>query len=101
MSGTSSLPGGGGGSARWALRRVKRYTSFTRSPADPIAVGASRQASGAHTVAEQALSFCHLVPFARPAPVNGTAGVIVARGGQPVTLNLRLGELDRQGMPKV
>jgi RNA polymerase sigma factor (sigma-70 family) len=51
-----------------------------------VPVGASRQARGADTVAEQALSFSHLVPFAQPALVNGTAGVIVIRSGQPVTL---------------
>jgi RNA polymerase sigma-70 factor (ECF subfamily) len=51
-----------------------------------VPVGASRQVRGAHTVAEQALSFSRLIPFARPALVNGTAGVVVTRGGQPVTL---------------
>ena len=49
-------------------------------------VGASRQARGAHTVAEQALSFSRLIPYARPALVNGTAGVVIARGGQPFTI---------------
>jgi len=49
-------------------------------------MGASRQVSGARTVAERALSFSRLIPFARPALVNGAAGVVVARGGQPVTL---------------
>jgi RNA polymerase sigma factor (sigma-70 family) len=48
--------------------------------------GASRQARGAHTVAEQALSFSRLIPFARPAMVNGTAGIVVARGGQLFTI---------------
>jgi len=49
-------------------------------------VGASRQARGAHTVAEQALSFSRLIPYARPALVNGTAGVVIVRGGQPFTI---------------
>jgi RNA polymerase sigma-70 factor (ECF subfamily) len=49
-------------------------------------VGASRQVHGAHTVAEQALSFSRLAPFARPALVNGTAGVVVARDAQPFTI---------------
>jgi RNA polymerase sigma factor (sigma-70 family) len=49
-------------------------------------VGASRQVHGAHTVAEQALSFSRLAPFARPALVNGTAGVVVARNAQPFTI---------------
>ena len=59
-----------------------------------VPAGASRQVRGAHTVAEQALSFSRLIPFARRALVNGTAGVIVARGGQPVTL---MGFTVRQG----
>ena len=54
--------------------------------ADYGPAGASRQVRGAHTVAEQALSFSRLTPFARPALVNGAAGVIVARDGQPITL---------------
>jgi RNA polymerase sigma factor (sigma-70 family) len=59
-----------------------------------VPVGASRQVRGAHTVAEQALSFSRLIPFARPALVNGTAGLVVAHGGQPVTL---MGFTVRQG----
>jgi RNA polymerase sigma-70 factor (ECF subfamily) len=49
-------------------------------------LGASRQLRGAHAVAEQALSFSRLIPFARPALVNGTAGIVVARNGRPVTI---------------
>ena len=37
-------------------------------------------------VAEVALSFSRLGAFARPALVNGVAGVVVARNGQPVTI---------------
>ncbi|MEU4540025.1 RNA polymerase sigma factor SigJ [Streptosporangium sp. NPDC023825] len=36
--------------------------------------------TGARTVAEQALTFGRLSPFARPALVNGVAGVVVAHG---------------------
>jgi RNA polymerase sigma factor (sigma-70 family) len=57
-----------------------------RADYGPAPVGASRQVRGAHTVAEQALSFSRLIPFARPALVNGAAGVIVGRDGQPITL---------------
>lgn len=57
-----------------------------RADYGPVSASASRQVSGAHTVAEQALSFSRLIPFARPALVNGAAGVIVARDGQPMTL---------------
>jgi RNA polymerase sigma factor (sigma-70 family) len=48
--------------------------------------GASRQVRGAPAVAEQALSFSRLIAFARPALVNGTAGIVVARNGQPLTI---------------
>jgi RNA polymerase sigma factor (sigma-70 family) len=57
-----------------------------RADYGPAPVGASRQVRGAHTVAERALSFSRLTPFARPALVNGAAGVIVGRDGQPITL---------------
>jgi RNA polymerase sigma factor (sigma-70 family) len=65
-----------------------------RADYGPVPAGASRQIRGAHTVAEQALSFSRLIPFARPALVNGAAGVIVARDGQPITL---MGFTVRQG----
>jgi RNA polymerase sigma factor (sigma-70 family) len=48
--------------------------------------GASRQVRGAPAVAEQALSFSRLIPFAQPALVNGTAGIVVTRNGRPVTI---------------
>jgi RNA polymerase sigma factor (sigma-70 family) len=48
--------------------------------------GASRQVRGARAVAKQALSFSRLIPFAQPALVNGTAGIVVARNGRPVTI---------------
>ena len=51
-----------------------------------LPVGASRQVRGAPAVAEQALSFSRLIPLARPALVNGTAGIVVARHGRPVTI---------------
>jgi RNA polymerase sigma factor (sigma-70 family) len=51
-----------------------------------LPVGASRQVRGAPAVAEQALSFSRLIPFAQPALVNGTAGIVVARHGRPVTI---------------
>jgi RNA polymerase sigma factor (sigma-70 family) len=49
-------------------------------------LGASRQVRGAPAVAEQALSFSRLIPFAQPAVVNGTAGIVVTRNGRPVTI---------------
>jgi RNA polymerase sigma-70 factor (ECF subfamily) len=41
---------------------------------------------GAETVARQALMFSRLAPFVRPALVNGTAGVVVAPDGHPVSV---------------
>ncbi|WP_433370707.1 RNA polymerase sigma factor SigJ [Streptosporangium sp. CA-115845] len=42
--------------------------------------------SGARTVAEQALTFGRLSPFARPALINGSAGVVVAAHGRPLSV---------------
>src|SRR5262249_62376012 len=41
---------------------------------------------GARAVARQALTFARLSPFVRPALVNGSAGVVVAPGGRPVSV---------------
>jgi RNA polymerase sigma factor (sigma-70 family) len=48
--------------------------------------GVSREVRGASAVAQQALSFSQFAPFARPALVNGTPGVVVGRSGRPVTV---------------
>jgi RNA polymerase sigma-70 factor (ECF subfamily) len=45
--------------------------------------GLSREVRGARAVAEQALTFARLAPFARPALVNGAAGVVVAPARKP------------------
>jgi len=45
--------------------------------------GLSRGVRGARAVAEQTLTFSRLSPFARPALVNGAAGVVVAPRGRP------------------
>ncbi|MFD1937017.1 RNA polymerase sigma factor SigJ [Nonomuraea mangrovi] len=42
--------------------------------------------NGARTVAEQAVGFGRLSPFARPALVNGAAGVVVAADGRPLSV---------------
>ncbi|MEU7004885.1 hypothetical protein [Nonomuraea sp. NPDC046570] len=42
--------------------------------------------NGARTVAAQALTFGRLSPFARPALINGAAGVVVAAQGQPLSV---------------
>jgi RNA polymerase sigma-70 factor (ECF subfamily) len=42
--------------------------------------------SGARTVAGQAVTFGRLSPFARPALVNGAAGVVVVANGRPLSV---------------
>jgi RNA polymerase sigma factor (sigma-70 family) len=48
--------------------------------------GASREVRGARAVVEQARTFVPLVASARPALVNGAAGVVVARRGRPLAV---------------
>jgi RNA polymerase sigma-70 factor (ECF subfamily) len=47
---------------------------------------ASREFRGVAAVAEQVRSFARLARFARPALVNGAAGVVVAPAGRPVAV---------------
>jgi hypothetical protein len=47
-----------------------------------VPAGASREVHGSADVAGQALLFSRLAPFAVPALVNGTAGLVTAPGGQ-------------------
>jgi RNA polymerase sigma factor (sigma-70 family) len=47
-----------------------------------VPAGASRVVRGARAVAEQALGFSRFARFARPALVNGAAGVVAAVGGR-------------------
>jgi hypothetical protein len=49
---------------------------------------------GGRGVAEQALTFARLAPFARPALVNGAAGVVVAPRGRPYAV---MGFIVRRG----
>ena len=48
--------------------------------------GASREVRGAQAVLAQARTFVPLVASARPALVNGAAGVVVARRGRPLAV---------------
>ena len=48
--------------------------------------GASKVVRGSRAVAEQALTFSRFAPFARPALVNGLAGVVTAPGGEPLAV---------------
>ena len=57
-----------------------------RADVGGVPAGASREVRGAPVVAEQALSFSQLAPFARPALVNGAAGVVVAPRGRPYSV---------------
>src|SRR5918993_3994177 len=54
--------------------------------ADYGAAGASRVVWGARAVAGQALTFSQFAPFARPALVNGAAGLVTAPGGRPLSV---------------
>ena len=51
-----------------------------------VPAGALREVRGAQAVAEQALTFSHFAPFARPALVNGAAGVVVFERGRPFSI---------------
>ncbi len=48
--------------------------------------GASQHVRRAQAVARQTVMFSRLAPFVRPALVNGTAGAVVARGGDGTTI---------------
>jgi RNA polymerase sigma factor (sigma-70 family) len=52
----------------------------------PAAAGTPAELHGAPAVAERALMFTHLAPFARPALVNGAAGFVVTPEGRPVSV---------------
>lgn len=54
--------------------------------ADYGAAGASRLIRGAREVAGGALAFSRFAPFARPALVNGAAGLVTVREGQPLSV---------------
>src|SRR6266511_3656784 len=58
-----------------------------RADVGAVPAGVSRVIRGAPAVAEQALAYARrLGPFARPALVNGAAGVVAAPGGRPVSV---------------
>ena len=54
--------------------------------ADYGAAGASRLIRGARAVAGGALAFSRFAPFARPALVNGAAGLVTVREGLPLSV---------------
>jgi RNA polymerase sigma-70 factor (ECF subfamily) len=57
-----------------------------RSDGGLVRPGLSREVRGARAVAEGALTFSRLVPFAQPALVNGAAGVVAFRRGRPFSV---------------
>jgi RNA polymerase sigma-70 factor (ECF subfamily) len=57
-----------------------------RSDGGPTRPDATVVVRGAENVARQALMFRQLSPYVRPALVNGAAGVIVIRDGQPISV---------------
>jgi RNA polymerase sigma factor (sigma-70 family) len=57
-----------------------------RADRGAVVAGASREVRGAPAVAKEALAFTRLAPFARPALVNGAAGLVVAPGGRAVSV---------------
>jgi RNA polymerase sigma-70 factor, ECF subfamily len=58
-----------------------------RADAGAVPGRASRVIRGARAVAEQSLAYARrLGPFARPALVNGAAGIVAAPGGRPVSV---------------
>jgi RNA polymerase sigma factor (sigma-70 family) len=70
-----------------ALLAVLDPNVVLRADAGAVPAGASRVIRGAPAVAEQALAFARrLGPSARPALVNGAAGIVAAPGGRPVSV---------------
>src|SRR5512133_181712 len=70
-----------------ALLAVLDPDVVLRADAGAVPAGVSRVIRGASAVAEQALAFAQrLGPFARPALVNGAAGIVAAPGGRPVSV---------------
>ncbi len=57
-----------------------------RTDRGAVSAGASREVRGAEAVASQALSYSQLGLFVRPALVNGAAGLVATRGGQPFSV---------------
>ena len=66
-----------------ALLAVLDPDVVLRADSGAVRAGVSREVRGAPAVAEQALTFARLAPFAQPALVNGAAGVVTAPGGKP------------------
>jgi RNA polymerase sigma factor (sigma-70 family) len=80
------LAAAGGGDFQ-ALLEVLDPDVVLRADVGAVPGGASRVIRGAPAVAEQALAYARrLGPFARPALVNGAAGIVAAPRGRPVSV---------------
>jgi RNA polymerase sigma-70 factor, ECF subfamily len=69
-----------------ALLEVLDPDVVLRADRGAVPPGASRVVRGARAVAESALSFSRVAPFARPALVNGAAGLVAAPHGRPFSV---------------
>jgi RNA polymerase sigma factor (sigma-70 family) len=69
-----------------ALLAVLDPDVVVRADRGPVPAGASRQVRGARAAAEQALAFSPRARLARPALVNGAAGLVVAAQGRPLSV---------------
>src|SRR5215218_7934309 len=67
-------------------RQREVVDAFLAAARGGVPAGASREVRGAEAVAEQALTFSRFAPFARPALVNGAAGVVVFERGRPFSV---------------
>jgi RNA polymerase sigma-70 factor (ECF subfamily) len=69
-----------------ALLAVLDPDVVVRADAGPLAPAHGREVRGAEAVAAQALTFRQLAPDARPAVVNGAAGLVVVRHGRAISV---------------
>jgi RNA polymerase sigma factor (sigma-70 family) len=69
-----------------ALLAVLDPDVVLRADVGPVATGGSREVRGAETVASQALLFSRLGLVTKPALINGTAGVVTTRDGEPFSI---------------
>jgi RNA polymerase sigma factor (sigma-70 family) len=69
-----------------ALLAVLDPDVVVRADRGAVPAGASAEVRGAPDVAEQALTFSAFARFARPALVNGAAGLVAAPGGRPFSV---------------
>ena len=69
-----------------ALLAVLDEDVLLRADYGSARAGASRLIRGARAVAQGAIAFSRLAPFARPVLVNGAAGIVAVREGQPLSV---------------